>query len=96
LYHAVVKEIVGHLLEERVGVEVKAGLRAVPSRVAKPAAALTSELHALDLPAQAEPSAALLDPLERRFDALLELARVPPTKKATRRVGVGLPNRDGG
>ena len=30
---AVVEQIVGHLLEQRVGVEVEADLRAVPARV---------------------------------------------------------------
>ena len=34
---AVVEEIVGHLLEQRVGVEVEADLRAVPPRVLEPA-----------------------------------------------------------
>ena len=35
---AVVQEIVGHLLEQRVGVEVEADLRTVPARIPKPRA----------------------------------------------------------
>jgi hypothetical protein len=33
----VVEQVVAHLVEERVGVEVEAALRPVPSRVPKPA-----------------------------------------------------------
>ena len=33
---AVVEQVVGHLLEQRVGVEIEADLRAVPARVLEP------------------------------------------------------------
>ena len=56
---AVVQEIVGHLLQERVGVEVEADLRAVPTRVleARPG-------HGRRLPAQRSPWSG--HPAERR------------------------------
>ena len=41
---AVVEQVVGHLLEQRVGVEVEADLRAVPPRVLEPAHAAVRRL----------------------------------------------------